>query len=109
MEREILFRVVVQHNLVTTLETFESEQNMEIPADNLAVTLQLASKFRDSGNIDGSYVFRSIHSAKDFALVALDFIKKLIEKSEKGLETHNFYSEPTWLNPSLKKKQELSH
>ena len=32
------------------------------------------------------------------------WLKKLLEKSELTLNAHNFYSEPNWHNPSVRKK-----
>ena len=103
------YQVVVRHNLVTAVESIQLDRANNMIADNLQVTLKLAENYRQNGCIDGEYVFSSIHRAKDFALVALDFIKKLMEKSEQGLEAHNFYSEPDWINPSAAKQQELQH
>ena len=103
------YKVTVRHNLVGSVEQIEVEAGADIPQDNLEVTLQLAENFRRNGSIDGDYLFASVHRAKDFALVALDFIKRLTEKSEQGLAQHNFYAEPDWRNPSLAGKQKLQH
>jgi hypothetical protein len=109
MERERVFRVVVRHNLVIAVESIEVAAPSGISGENLDVTLQLASNYRENGCIDGEYLFTSIHQAKDFALVALDFVKRLMEKSEQGLNAHNFYSEPDWHNPSAGKPQKVQH
>ncbi len=100
MERERVYRVVVCNNLVTAVESIEVAAPSGISGENLEVTLQLAGNYRGNGSVDGEYLFTSIHQAKDFALVALDFVKRLMEKSEQGLNAHNFYSEPNWHNPS---------
>ena len=107
MSRKYAYQVVVRHNLVTAVESIQLDRANDMIADNLQVTLKLAENYRQNGCIDGEYVFSSTHRAKDFALVALDFIKKLMEKSEQGLEAHNFYSEPDWINPSATKLKEL--
>ena len=109
MSWKYAYQVVVRHNLVTAVESIQLDRANDIIADNLQVTLKLAENYRQNGCIDGEYVFSSTHRAKDFALVALDFIKKLMEKSEQGLEAHNFYSEPDWVNPSAAKQQGSQH
>jgi len=109
MERERVYRVVVEHNLVSAVEGIEVPAPSGISGENLEVTLQLASNFRAQGCIDGEYLFTSVHQAKDFAMVALDFVKKLAEKSEQGLASHNFYSEPDWRNPSAGGQQKVQH
>jgi hypothetical protein len=103
------YKVVVCHNLVAAVESVEVAPETEVAEDNLVVTLKLAENFRRNGNIDGEYLFAGINKAKDFALVALDFVKKLAEKSEQGLAQHNFFGEPTWTNPSLAAKQKMQH
>ena len=109
MERERVYRVVVAHNLVSAVESIEVPAPSGISRENLEVTLQLATNFRAQGCIDGEYLFTSVHQAKDFAMVALDFVKKLTEKSEQGLAAHNFYSEPDWRNPSAGGQQKVQH
>lgn len=103
------YRVVIRHNLVIAVENVELSEGDEVPEDNLEVTLALAQNYRQHGSIDGEYLFSSVHRAKDFALVALDFVKKLMEKSEQGLEGHNFYSQPAWHNPSAADLKKLQH
>ncbi len=103
------YNVVVRHNLVVAVESVEVPLDTEVAEDNLSATLKLAENFRGRGSIDGDYLFAGIHKAKDFALVALDFVKKLAEKSEQGLSAHNFYDEPSWSNPSAGEKQKLQH
>jgi len=103
------YKVVVCNNLIAAIESLEVAPETEVAEDNLSASLQLAQNFRRQNAIDGEYLFASIHKAKDFALVALDFVKKLTEKSEQGLAAHNFYDQPTWRNPSLEGKQKLQH
>lgn len=66
--------------------------------DNLAAGTQLAKNHQKNGCIDGIYDFPSIHIAKDFANLSLDFTKKRVEKSITDLNAHNFFSEPVWTN-----------
>ena len=103
------YKVAIHYNLVAAVESVEVAPETEVAEDNLTVTLKLAENFRLNGNIDGDYLFAGINKAKDFALVALDFVKKLTEKSELGLSQHNFFAEATWSNPSLAGKQKMKH
>ena len=103
------YRVAIRHNLVLGVESIDLAGGAELPADNLEVTLKLAENYRKNGCIDGEYLFSSINRAKDFALVALDFVKRLMEKSEQGLSAHNFYTEPDWLNPSVGRQDKVQH
>ena len=98
------YRVLVIRNLVTAVDVIKGKDADGVSSENLEVALQLAKNYRHTGTIDGEYFFSSVHRAKDFAALALDFVKKLIEKSEQNLNTHNFYSEPSWHNPSVKRK-----
>ena len=103
------YRVVVRHNLVVAVESIEVPPDTELAEDNLSVSLKLAENFRLNGSVDGDYLFAGVNRAKDFALVALDFVNKLTEKSEHGLSQHNFYEAPTWSNASVGPKQKMQH
>ncbi len=98
------YRVLVSQNVVTSLDFVENENIDQILTENLEAAKKLAQNYREKSTIDGEYFFPSIHSAKNFALLALDFVKKLMEKAEVNLNAHNFYSEPNWYNPSVGKK-----
>jgi len=103
------YKVIVRNNLIAAIESLDVPPDTDLAEDNLSASLQLAENFRAQNAIDGEYLFASIHKAKDFALVALDFVQKLAEKSEQSLASHNFYEEPMWRNPSLAGKQKLQH
>jgi len=103
------YRVTVRHNLVLGVESIDAMSDQELPTDNLEVTLTLAQNYRQNGCIDGEYLFSSVHQAKDFALVALDFVKKLTEKSEHVLSEHNFYAEPDWRNSLVGIQEKMQH
>ena len=109
MDGGIVYRVLVSQNLVTAVDLIEGKDVDGIATENLEVALKLAENYRETGTIDGEYFFSGIHRAKDFSLLALDFVKKLMEKSEQNLKAHNFYSQPNWYNPSVKRQQDLQH
>jgi len=90
------YRVVIRHNLVIRLEKVPDGRPGD---DNLAAGTRLAMNHQKNGCIDGNYDFSSMHTAKDFAVLSLDFVRKLAEKNQANLEGHNFYEEPTWINP----------
>ena len=100
----VVYRVVVSQNLVTVVDIVEGKDVEGIATENLEVALKLAENYRKTNTIDGEYFFSGIHRAKDFSLLALDFVKKLMDKSEQNLKAHNFYSQPNWYNPSVRRQ-----
>ncbi len=104
-----VYRVSISQNLVKSVDLIEGKSADGVASENLEVTLTLAENYRKTGAIDGEYFFSGIHRAKDFSLLALDFVKKLMEKSEQNLKAHNFYSQPNWYNPSVERQQNLQH
>lgn len=90
------YRVVIRHNLVVRVGKVP-DGNPD--ADNLSAGTRLAMNHRKNGCIDGDYDFASIHTAKDFAVLSLDFTQRLANRNRDGLEAHNFYAEETWENP----------
>ncbi len=104
MDGGVVYRVVVSQNLVTVVDIVEGKDVEGIATENLEVALKLAENYRKTNTIDGEYFFSGIHRAKDFSLLALDFVKKLMDKSEQNLKAHNFYSQPNWYNPSVRQQ-----
>ena len=90
------YRVAIRHNLVVLLKKVDDGSP---EPDNLSAGRRLALAYQDNGCIDGDYDFTSIHNAKDFAVLSLDFVKRLASKNLEDLESHNFFSDPTWKNP----------
>ena len=102
MDGGVVYRVVVRQNLVIAVDIVEGKDVEGIATENLEVALKLAENYRKTNSIDGEYFFSGIHRARDFSLLALDFVKKLMDKSEQNLKAHNFYSQPNWYNPSVR-------
>ena len=90
------YRVTVRQNLVIRIAKIVDGMPV---TDNLSAGTQLAINHKTNGCIDGEYDFSSIHSAKDFAILSLDFVKRLAARNLEDLQAHNFYAEPTWENP----------
>ena len=89
------YRVTIWQNLVIRIAKVADGSP---GTDNLSAGTRLAMNHQSNGCIDGEYDFSSIHIAKDFALLSLDFVKRLASRSLEDLQTHNFYAEPTWEN-----------
>ena len=90
-----VFRVTIRQNLVIRIG--KVAKGTPGP-DNLSVGSRLAMNHKMNGCIDGEYDFSSIHTAKDFAVLSLDFITRLTSRSLEDLEAHNFYAKPIWEN-----------
>ena len=90
-----VFRVTIRQNLVIRIGKVADGTP---GPDNLSVGSRLAMNHKMNGCIDGEYDFSSIHTAKDFAVLSLDFVKRLASRNLEDLQSHNFYAEPTWEN-----------
>lgn len=73
----------------------------KVAETNLEAGTQLAQRNQQFGCLDGEYLFASLHDAKDFALLSLEFTRLLMEKSIEGVKAHNFYATPAWVNPHV--------
>ncbi len=89
------YRVTIRQNLVVRIAKVADGTP---GTDNLSNGTRLAMNHQRNGCIDGEYDFSSIHSAKDFAVLSLDFIKRLASQNLEDLQAHNFYADPTWEN-----------
>ena len=90
------YRVTIRQNLVIRIAKVADGTP---GTDNLSNGTRLAMNHQRNGCIDGEYDFSSIHSAKDFAVLSLDFVKRLASRNLEDLQAHNFYADPTWDNP----------
>ena len=93
-----VYRVSIRHNLVIRLQKVADGQP---EFDNLSAGSRLAINYKENCCIDGDYDFTSIHTAKDFAVLSLDFVRRLAGRNLEDLEGHNFFSDPIWQNPSV--------
>jgi len=98
---ERIYRVAVRGNLVTRMEPYAPSEGDVVYDTKLEIGTQLATNHRNNKSIDGDYLFSSVHVAKDFAVLSLDFVQKLTEKSLEILKGHNFHADPAWSNPFL--------
>ena len=59
---------------------------MRVPESNLEVTSELAGNHQRHGCIDGRYRFDDPERARSFAVLALDFVKRMLEKRIEEIE-----------------------
>ena len=80
-----VFVVWVEGNLVTSIERTGPLSN-EPPGTPLEVGTQLATNFRETGRLDGSYVFADPDGARSFGVLCLQFMKNLVEQRTRLIE-----------------------
>ncbi len=96
-----VYRVVIASNTVVRVEPVRLASDTKVAETNLEAGTQLAQRNQQFGCLDGEYLFASLHDAKDFALLSLEFTRLLMEKSIEGVKAHNFYATPAWVNPHV--------
>lgn len=79
-----VFVVSVEGNLVTSIE--RKAALSEPPGTPLEVGTQLATNFRETGRLDGSYVFAEAEGARSFGVLCLQFMKNLVEQRTRLVE-----------------------
>ena len=83
----MVFEVVVRHNAVLAIRRVPRKPNMHVPASNLEVTSELARNHQRHGCIDGCYRLDEFERARSFAVLALDFVKRMLEKRIEEIES----------------------
>ncbi len=83
---EVVFEVTIVANLVVSIRRAERSADMHIPESRLAVSTELARNHQKNGCIDGCYRFEDPEQARSFALLALDFVKRTIDKRSEQVE-----------------------
>jgi hypothetical protein len=106
------FLVSVRHNLVCEVAPVEDASGIDIPPTKLDVSAQLAASHRERGCIDGDYFFDDSATARRFAFLCQDFIKKLVDRTVTELEEARFMPDDYfWRNalvPSLQRPGDVS-
>ena len=100
-----LYRVVVRHNVVARIEALPNRDDVAVPDSPLEVSSLLARNHRENGCLDGAYYFEDSETARHFAYLSLDFMKRLLEKSIESLDTSKV-SQQGWENPHGAKTDE---
>jgi len=93
------YRVRIRHNVVVAIEPCDAAEATHVPETKLEVTSQLAANNQANGCIDGDYFFADAKLARHFAKLALDYLRRLIEKSEEGVEAWSAEVADEWHNP----------
>ena len=83
---DTVFEVVVRHNAVLAIRRVPRAPDMHVPESNLEVTSELARNHQRHGCIDGCYRFGDPERARSFAVLALDFIKRMLERRIEQIE-----------------------
>ena len=99
MNDDDVYRVTIRHNLVIAVEPIRIAKPLPPGLTNLEIGRQLTRNHMENGCIDGEYLFKSMHDARDFAVLSLEFARLLFEKAHDHLKSYNFYVAPTWRNP----------
>ena len=81
-----IYEVTVRHNAVQAIRAVPRSPEMHVPESNLEVTSELARNHRMHGCIDGCYRFDEPERARSFAVLALDFVKCMLEKRIEQIE-----------------------
>ncbi len=98
MTERKFYRVTVRHNVVFGIQRVAESGGIEVPETKLEVGTQLARNHQANGCIDGDYYFDDVDTARYFAILSLDFIKKLIERTIETLEADKLDSDADWRN-----------
>ncbi|MDD9982612.1 MAG: hypothetical protein OXU81_14860 [Gammaproteobacteria bacterium] len=85
-DTDTVFEVVVRHNAVQAIRRVPRALDMHVPESNLEVTSELARNHQRNGCIDGCYRFDEPERARSFAVLALDFVKRMLEKRIEQIE-----------------------
>lgn len=88
-----LYKVVIKHNIVCAIKRIDGPSVVDVPQSKLEVSAQLATNNQVNGCIDGDYYFENAKLARNFAVLALDFVKRLAEKTLHEIEDRNFSGE----------------
>ena len=93
-----MYRVLVRHNLVAAIEALPHSGEVEFPDSPLEASAQLARNYQANRCLDGEYYFEDSETARHFAFLSLDFMKRLVEKSIESLDAAKV-SQEGWRNP----------
>ena len=82
---ETVFEVTVRHNVVQSIRRVARSTELHVPATRLEVSSELAANHQRNGCIDGCYRFEDAEQARSFALLALDFVTRLLAAREREI------------------------
>jgi hypothetical protein len=99
MTERLVYRVVVTDNIVCTLDKVPYAPEMQVSDDELEVSTRLSQNNLRNGRLDGTYYFEDPGRARQFAILCLDFAKRLIDRTIDRLEAADFPGELPCGNP----------
>ena len=99
MDERLIYRVIVTDNIVCALDRVPYAPHLDIPSDELEVSTRLSQNNLRNGRLDGTYYFEDPDHARQFAILCLDFAKRLIDRTIDRLEAADFPGELICGNP----------
>ena len=102
---DAVFEVLVRHNAVQAIRRVARAPDMHVPESNLEVTSELARNHQRHGCIDGCYRFDDPERARSFAVLALDFVKRMLEKRIEQIEALDTGAEFVAPAPAASRRQ----
>lgn len=95
------YKVVVSSNVVTDIRCVEAVdlRPETLIEDPLVASTRLSQNNLANGCLDGEYDFSSLHTARMFATLCLEFTQKLCENSLTSLGEASLEGNEDWHNP----------
>ena len=81
-----VYEVTIRGNLVQSIHATSAHDVIDVPDSPLAVTSELATNHQRTGSIDGRYRFHDPEQARTFSLLAMDFVKRLLDRRISEIE-----------------------
>jgi hypothetical protein len=88
-----IYRVVVTDNIVCAIERVDGAAAATAARDELDASTRLSRNNLTHGRLDGVYHFDDPQLAKQFAVLCLDFTKRLVERTLTRIEASDFSGE----------------
>jgi len=88
------YRVVIEHNVVRAIEIVEGLEGVETADTPLDASTLLSTNYQAHGRLDGHYDFDDLGTAKEFAYLCLDFVRRLIDQTIVRFQDDDYAGEP---------------
>ena len=82
-----VYRVTVAHNLVQAIDKLQDSDSVQVARTNLEAGEAMAQNNQQHGCLDGSYYFDDPERARHFALLCMDFVKRVIEERDEVIQS----------------------
>ena len=87
MSSPTVYEIHILHNVVVSIRRVEAPPDQPVPETPLDVSARLAANHRLRGCTDGRYLVTDPEHARTFAVLALDFVKRVIERRISAIES----------------------